>query len=59
MRGWEIAARENIRVLVARYNGLGDRGQAADLSRLFAADGVLEIHGGKSHRGISLHRGLG
>jgi hypothetical protein len=51
MRGWEIAARENIRVLVARYNGLGDRGQAADLSHLFAPDGVLEIHGGKSHTG--------
>jgi hypothetical protein len=51
MRGWEIAARENIRVLVARYNGLGDRGQAADLSHLFAPDGVLEIHGGQSHTG--------
>jgi len=51
MRGWEIAARENIRVLVARYNGLGDRGEAADLSHLFAPDGVLEIHGGKSHTG--------
>jgi hypothetical protein len=51
MRRWEVAAREQIRVLVAQYNGFGDRGQVTELADLFAPDGVLEIHAGPANAG--------
>jgi hypothetical protein len=51
VESWELAAREEIRILVARYNALGDRGRVAELSDLFAPAGVLEIHDGGRHQG--------
>jgi SnoaL-like domain len=51
VRRWELSAREQIRVLVAQYNGFGDRGQIAELSALFAPDGTLETHGAPSNVG--------
>lgn len=45
MELWELAAREAIRDLVARYNVLGDAGHSAPLSELFSEDAVLEIPG--------------
>jgi len=51
MRRWELAAREQIRVLVAQYNGFGDRGQVAELAELFSPDGVLETDQGGTSAG--------
>ena len=41
----ELAARECIRDLVARYNMSGDSGRIAELVALFAPDGELEVDG--------------
>ena len=41
----ELAAREAIRDLVARYNALGDAGRLGALCELFAEDAVLELDG--------------
>lgn len=41
----ELAAREAIRDLVARYNALGDAGRLDALCELFAEDAVLELDG--------------
>jgi ketosteroid isomerase-like protein len=43
MELWELAAREAIRDLVARYAHAADRGRLDDLCALFDADGVLRI----------------
>ena len=43
MQPWEVAAREAIRDLVARYNALGDRGQWDALIALFAQDGEIQV----------------
>jgi ketosteroid isomerase-like protein len=46
----ELAARESIRDLVARYNANGDSGRFDDMLALFAEDAVLELADGV-HRG--------
>lgn len=43
MELWELAARESIRDLVARYAHAADRGRLDDLCALFADDGALRI----------------
>lgn len=48
----EAVARESIRDLVARYNGLGDRGRFADLLELFVPDAAMELR----RRGHDDHR---
>jgi len=50
MELWELEAREQIRELVARYNGLGDVGRIDPMLQLFAADAVLHV-GFRSYRG--------
>lgn len=47
----ELAARESIRDLVARYTMNGDSGRIAQLVALFAEDGELALDGGVVHRG--------
>jgi hypothetical protein len=47
MEMWELAARESIRDLVARYNANGDAGRFDAMLELFAEDAVLEIPGGE------------
>jgi hypothetical protein len=42
---WELAAREQIRDTLARYNWSGDAGRLDGLADTFCADGVLEIRG--------------
>ena len=51
MEVWELVAREQIRVTLARYNHNGDRGRVVELSEQFAPDGVLEIAGGATYTG--------
>lgn len=48
---WELAAREQIRDTLARYNWSGDAGRLDDLATTFCADGVLEIRGFEPLRG--------
>lgn len=43
MEPWEVAAREAIRDLVARYNANGDGGRFDPMLELFAEDAVLEV----------------
>ena len=45
----ELASREAVRDVVARYTWAGDAGKATDLAELFVADGVLDVgeHGGR------------
>ena len=43
MEPWEVAAREEIRDLVARYNANGDTGRVAQVLELFAPDAVMEL----------------
>ena len=45
MELWELSAREAIRHTIASYTYTADRGRFDDLVALFAADGVLEVHG--------------
>jgi len=40
---WELAAREAIRDLVARYNGCGDAGDFDAMLALFEPDAVIEV----------------
>jgi uncharacterized protein (TIGR02246 family) len=47
---FELAARESIRDLVARYNTNGDSGRFDEMLALFADDAVFEFEGGV-HRG--------
>ena len=42
MDPWEVAAREEIRELVARYTHLGDGGRVDELVELFEPDAVFE-----------------
>lgn len=42
METWELAAREQIRELIARYNQYGDGGRYDQLVALFAPDGILQ-----------------
>ncbi len=51
MRVEELAARECLRDLVARYNMNGDSGRIEALVALFTEDGELEVAGGALHRG--------
>ena len=52
MEQWELAARESIRDLVARYNANGDSGRFEPLLELFAEEAVMELpdarHEGKA-----------
>ena len=43
METWEVAARESIRDLVAKYNLRGDAGKIAAMIELFTAEAVLEF----------------
>ncbi len=43
MELWEVAARESIRDLVARYNANGDSGRFVEVLELFAPDAVMTI----------------
>jgi hypothetical protein len=43
MQQWELAAREAIRDLVARYNANGDTGRFDQVIELFAPDAVMEL----------------
>ena len=43
METWELAAREGIRDLVARYNANGDSGRFDPMLELFCEDAVLEV----------------
>jgi hypothetical protein len=43
MEHWELAAREAIRDLVARYNANGDSGRFGHVLALFAPDAVMDI----------------
>lgn len=56
MELWELAAREAIRDLVARYNANGDTGRLAQVFELFAPDAAMEIAGdgaeGRVYRGL-------
>jgi hypothetical protein len=45
MEIWEVAAREEIRETLARYNQFGDSGRFTEMAALFATDGVLEVKG--------------
>ena len=51
MEPWELAAREEIRELVATYTHLGDGGRVSEVGELFAPDGVLELAGRGAHEG--------
>lgn len=45
MDEWELAAREQIRDLVARYNASGDSGRFDDVMALFWDDAEMEVGG--------------
>ena len=51
MEPWELAAREAIRDLVARYNAYGDAGRFDDLMELFAPDATMDVGDGRGYRG--------
>ena len=53
MEIWELAAREQIRDTLARYNWSGDAGRLDGLAETFCTDGVLEIRGFAPLRGRS------
>ncbi|MBV9291157.1 MAG: nuclear transport factor 2 family protein [Frankiales bacterium] len=57
MEGWELAAREHIRELIARYNLAGDRGWVDEMMALFAPDAVLCIDG-VEHVGLDAIRSV-
>ena len=52
MQTWELAAREAIRDLVARYNANGDAGRFAQVLELFAGDAVMTVDGGHVSHGV-------
>jgi len=43
MDAWEVAARESLRDLVARYNANGDAGRLDAVVALFTPDAVVEV----------------
>jgi hypothetical protein len=51
MDPWELAARESIRDLVARYAHAADRGRFDEVAALFADDGVLELPDDRTRTG--------
>jgi hypothetical protein len=51
MEHWELAAREAIRDLAARYNANGDTGRFAQVVELFAPDAVMDVGDGRVYRG--------
>lgn len=51
MEIWELAAREGIRDIVARYNANGDSGRFAQVLELFAPDAVMETSSGRRYAG--------
>ena len=51
MEPWELAARESIRDLVARYNAFGDSGRWESLMELFLPDAEVTLRGGESFSG--------
>ncbi|MGA0879447.1 MAG: nuclear transport factor 2 family protein, partial [Ilumatobacteraceae bacterium] len=51
MEMWELAARESIRDLVARYNANGDSGRFAQVRELFSAEATMDIGDGRVYRG--------
>ena len=51
METWELAAREAIRDLIARYNQYGDHARFDPMLELFAEDAVLEIVPDERHEG--------
>ncbi|WAC89190.1 nuclear transport factor 2 family protein [Mycobacterium sp. Aquia_213] len=53
MEIWELAAREQIRDTLARYNWSGDAGRLDGLAETFCPDGILEIRGAEPLRGRS------
>ncbi len=58
MEPWEVAAREEIRDLVARYNAKGDAGRFEEMLELFCEDAVLEVPRQPEMRGREAIRGL-
>jgi len=52
VEAWELAAREQIRGLVAAYNALGDRGRFDAVMALFAEDAVMDVGDGRSYEGL-------
>ena len=57
MQDWEIAAREAIRDLVARYNANGDSGRFDPMLELFAEEAVMELPDGE-HAGRTAIRAM-
>ena len=53
MEMWELAARDQIRDTLARYNWSGDAGRLDGLAETFCTHGVLEIRGFAPLRGRS------
>lgn len=53
------AARDEIRQLQARYNVAGDRGEAAKLSEVFAADGIIHFDGETTQGPAAIEARLG
>lgn len=58
MEPWELAARETIRDLVARYAHAADTGRFEEVAALFTTDGVLETPDRVEHRGREAIRAL-
>lgn len=59
MEPWELAARESIRDLVARYNANGDSGRFAQVLELFTDDAVMELATGDGEvRSFVGHEGI-
>ncbi len=58
MEVWELAARESIRDLVARYNASGDSGRFDETMALFADDAVVEVVPGRTYTGRDEIRSL-
>ena len=58
MEVWELAARESIRDLVARYNASGDSGRFDETVALFTEDAVVEVVPGRTYRGREEIRSL-
>jgi uncharacterized protein (TIGR02246 family) len=54
---WEVAAREQVRNLVAHYNHAGDRGWIDDMLALFTPDATLSIDGA-DHVGLDAIRAV-
>lgn len=52
MEAWQLAARETIRDLVARYNASGDAGRFDEAMALFAEDAVVAVTPGRTYEGL-------